>query len=225
MFEQWSVYDLAFHFVQDFYGKECPKDVKSEVLDYMHDLLWDGFTTKEIVSRWKQFKMGNPGKVPDLDQLYKEAPTELNLLKPGKFYYHNKLILLPPPPKREFDINTGEIKKIEEPYFLEMRASMTIGEVTQYYIEQFGLRRVNEVERNHIEGTIKVLLRHYDVELILFMIDCAANERYSEDDGPPTDPITLKSYSVKAEEARQAKITEIRENGEERIVTRKRVLC
>lgn len=222
MITHWSMYDLAFHFIQDFYGASCPQETKEKVLDEIVDLLYRGFTSGEIARRWKTYRREYPGSIPDFQTLYAKDPEEENLLTPDKMYYHNALILIPPPPKRTFDPESGEIHKENHPYFLEIRASFTIRELVEYYVRSFSLTP-DEEDLHQYEGAMKWLLKYHDVEQILFMIDVAANLCRSED-LEPIPPVRLREYRRDAENIRLTKITELRAMGEERIVPRKRAL-
>lgn len=218
-----SVFDLAFGFIETFYGKkECPANVKKDILHFMEDLLYDGFTTEEIEERWQAFADHNPGTMPKLMALYKQGPTSLNLLKPGVFYFHNLLQVVPGAPKRNLDLDSGTITAVGQEYFLEMRASLTVDQLVDYYAKQFGLR-LNESDKKRDIGRFKWLLKNHDTESILFMIDAAANLALDMD-WAIVEPIKLAEYKREANEMKMAKVTEIRQAGAEQIVPRKRVL-
>ena len=217
-----SVYDLAFNFIEEFFGeKECSSEIQRDIIDFINDLLYDEFTDSEIVQRWLDFKKQHPGRIPKLEKLYAQPPREKNLLKPNIFYYHNSLQLTCPPPLRELDYNTGEITKFDMPYFLEMRASLTLDELITYYQTHTGIDGVWNNKR--LVGSFHWLLKTYEPEILLFMIDVAVDYAISEDLGR-IDPLKLVDYYAMAEANRTAKVTEIRQAGDEKVVLRKRIL-
>lgn len=221
----YSVFDLTFTYIQRFYTEEPNREEKLRILNQFEDLLFYGWTTEDIVKSLRAFQVRYPGQRPDLPQLFSKLnPTSNNLLKPNKTYYHNELRLMPGPPKRELDYNTGEIKKVVEEYFLEIRASYTIDNLVDYFIKQFDLPS-NGDERKRYIGGFKYLLKTYNIDLVLFMIDAAANLTYSEDRNQRDfNPLDLAEYRHAAETATMNKQTEIRIAGDDKIVPRKRVL-
>lgn len=221
----YSIFDLGFAFIQRFYDSEPAQEEKKRIINEFSDLLLDGWTAEDIIKTLRTFQMKYPGTRPDLYQLFgKVSQTGYNLLYPGCFYYHNQLRIIPGPPKRELDYNTGQIIKIEEPFFLEMRASYTLDNLVDYFIAQFHLD-VTIDDRKRYAGGFKYLLKNYNIDTILFMIDAASNYAYSEDmNQRDFNVLQLQDYRTKAEHAIGQKRTENKISGDDRIVPRKRVL-
>lgn len=222
---RYSVFDLAFTYIERFYEEEPPTEEKRRILQEFQDLLAAGWTTEDIIKHLRAFITKHPGVRPDIPRLFSKLHrSQENLMKPDRFYYHNQLRITPGPPKRYLDYNTGQIVKTEEDYYLEMRTSYTIDDLTDYYLEQFTLD-VSPEERKRIVGSFKYLLKTHDLDLILFMIDVAANHAHSEDmDRESFNPLKLTDWKTIAREQLNEKITENKLSGDDKIVPRKRVL-
>jgi hypothetical protein len=220
-----SVFDLAFHYIERFYDEEPSTEEKRQILQEFEDLFAFGWTMKDINKVMRHFIAGNPNVRPNIAQLFSKVyRTHQNLISPDKFYYHNQLRITPGPPVRHLDINTGEIKKIEEAHYLEMRASYTIEDMIDYYVKQFGLN-ANADERKRLIGSFKYMLKSHEIESLLFMIDVAINTVYSEDmDRNGFNVFKLADYRTAAELQLGEKRTENTLSGDDRIVPRKRVL-
>ena len=221
-----SLFDLAFHYIERFYDEEPSTEEKRQIIEEFEDLFFYGWSMGDINKVIKRFIERNPGQKPSSvsESFEREYRGEDNLLTPGKYYYHNQLRLTPGPPVMHLDINLGEITTIEEPYFLEMRASYTINDLVDYYIKQFDVKAGPD-ERKRLVGTFKYLLKTVDVEKLLFMVDVAINTVYSEDmDRNGFNPFKLIDFRTNAEKQLGEKRTEHMLDGGEKIVPRKRVL-
>lgn len=215
-----SVYDLAYWYLQTFFpNEELTKREKKQVIDEMRAILDEGWTSKEI--REVLEKEGVKTLFPSA--LFRDRkPSVWNLLDSNAFYLHPQLRIMPGPPKRIIDYNKGTIKKITEPYFLEMRASYTLNDLVRYYEDQHNLKLTDD-EREQCRGAFRYLLKNFSVDEILFMIDVAANHIRDHDLPPLENPLELKKFAKEAREEINAKRTEERLAGNDRIVPRKRV--
>lgn len=221
----YSFYDLVFAFLERFY-EETPSDSeKHKVASEIRALLIDGWTAEAITNELRMFRGSFPGVRPDLAEMFAYLRlTQVNLLHPDRFYFHNQLRIMPGPPKRALDLNAGIIVKEEEVYFLEMRASYTVDDLTDYYIRQSNAT-VPANDRKRMLGAFKYLLRTHDVELVLFMIDAGVNAVYSEDLGrEQLSPLKLADYQGVAEAQFAEKRTENIRAGDDCVVPRRRVL-
>lgn len=220
----YSIFDLAFTFIERFYDEEPSKEEKLAIIHEFEKLLLHGWTLEEIQRTLRAFMIKYPDDRPDIAKLFKKVDSSRqNLLKQGSFYYHNQLRIVPGAPVRELDYNTGEIKKIEEEFFLEMRASYTIDNVIDYYIDQLNLTPSYQ-ERSRFIGALKYLLKQYNIDLLLFMIDQAANHLvYDDKSRRDYNPLNLSDYRGYAEQTLNHKRTETKLSGDDRIVPRKRV--
>lgn len=216
-----SVYDLAFAYLQKFYRTEPDNMVKTRVIIEMKKSLYRGWTTEEISTSLKQ---ANPNDgPPDLDFMFGEF-KEGNLLLSEKMYYHNLLRCCPPPPTVNWDINTGEITPVDEQeYFLEMRASITLDQITDYYISQMEIKP-DEVNLNRYKGSFKCLIDKYGLDLTLFMIDASKNLIFSEHLNKPVTPMAIAENITQAQELYNQKRNEIIAAGDDKIVYKNRKL-
>lgn len=217
-----SLYDIAFDYIEKFYKIEPVAKVKGEVINQIKIALDNGWTSSEIINTLNKY---NPESgVPNLSNTFAHYDgLDRNLLKSSEFYYHNLLRVCPPPPTQVWDINTGDIKTISEPFYLEMRASITSSEITDYYIEQMKLNPI-QINRNRFIGSMKYMVDKYGVDLVLFMIDTTANYISSADLQTPNSPVGITEYMGQAKELLNLKLSETRAAGDDRIVYRKRVL-
>lgn len=221
----YSFYDLAFAFIERFYDEEPADAEKKRVIGEIRQLLLNGWTSEDIVNEFRMFMGSFPDVRPNIPELFEYLRRKnTNLLHPDRFYYHNQLRLMPGPPKRILDINTGTILKDETPYYLEMRASYTVDDLTDYYVRQSGLA-IAPNERKRMIGSFNYLLKTFDVEMVLFMIDAGVNAAYSEDLGKDQlSPLKLADYAAVAEVQLGEKRTENITAGDDRVVPRRRVL-
>lgn len=220
----YSIFDLSFTFIERFYDEEPPKEEKIQIIRDFEELLIYGWTLDEIQKVLRTFIAKHPNVRPDIPKLFSKVNCKrANLLTQGVFYYHNQLRITPGPPKRDLDYNTGEIIRIDEEFFLEIRASYTIDDLADYYIYQLAITPSVQ-ERTRLIGAIRYLLKQYPIDLLLFMIDQATNYlQYGDKSRRDYNPLNLSDYRGEAEGAMNEKATETKLSGDDRIVPRKRV--
>jgi hypothetical protein len=216
-----SIYDIVYDYIDTVYPNEkVDKEQKKTIHREVKKLLSNGWCSSELLKGFKGAKKKDA--TLSVSQLFRGKKRSLqNLLKPGTFYYHNELRLTSAPPKREIDYDSGEITTINEPYFLEMKASYTVENLIRYYARQTGLKLL-EHELSRYKGSFNWLLKTYGVELILFMIDATINLCVSEDMPMPYSPLDIQRNQNLAVETRNQKITENTYSGGNTIVRKKR---
>lgn len=221
----YSFYDLVFAFLERFYDEAPPESEKKRVASEMWHLLLNGWTAEDITNELRMFRGSFPGVRPDLAELFEHLRRrQQNLLRPDRFYFHNQLRIMPGPPKRSLDLNAGTITKNEEEHFLEMRASYTVEDLTDYYIQQ-SKESVTANDRKRMVGAFKYLLKTHELEVVLFMVDAGVNAVYSEDLGrDQLSPLKLADYKGAAEMQFAEKRTENIRAGDDCVVPRRRVL-
>ncbi len=214
-----SIYDLVYDYIEKFFQDErLTKEEKKTIHRGIKKLLALGWCSEEIQRVFKQFK-GKP--TLDVERLFKgKKKSSINLIHPNIFYYHNDLRLTCAPPKREMDYETGEIRSVNEPYFLEMKASYTVENLVDYYLRQVGTHHKKDV--NRFIGSFKWLLKSYKVEEILFMIDACVNTAKSEDLSLPESPLDIQKHHRIALENWNLKRTHTIQAGGNKIVRKKR---
>lgn len=220
-----SIFDLAFSFMEDFFTENPPDETKRQILYDIQGLLNGGWTSEEITKEFRHFNGSFPGSIPSIPEMFKGLRrNKTNLLVQGIYYYHNQLRIHPPAPKRSLDLNTGEIIKGDDEYYLEMRASYTIENLTDYFIKRSD-GKAPQSEHKRFIGSFQYLLKSYSIEQVLFMIDAFVNEVESGDVYEKNfSPLTVKDYARDGEERLGQRRTEITMAGEDRIVPRRRVL-
>lgn len=222
-----SIHDIAFYFVETIINKNLSTinatTLYENTVKALTYLLNNNMTSeqllKEIPHINKQIDAGT-----DIKSLFKRADqTKENLLVQGHFYYHNLVRSLPKPPQTSWDINTGEIVTTNEPYFLEMRASITLEQVVDYYCSRFNIK-LDATATNRYKGSFRYMIQKLGIDLVLFMIDTASDIIMSEDMPKPTSPVGIGEYEATARQCYFAKVSENIASGDDQIVFKSRVL-
>lgn len=225
-----SIFDLVQDYIDRFYEDVAvDKEEKVAIHREIRRLLRRGWCAEDIQRRFVQVertpairKQVRQRIGTEVRKLFnQQTPTSQNLLSPSVFYYHNALRLTSKPPKRQFNIDEGTFVRINDPYFLEMRASYTVEELVEYYARQFSMK-LHRQEYSRYVGSFNWLLGMYDVELILFMIDESANMVKAENYRPPRKPMDIDKYKADAIRTRERKRSEAVVAGVNKIVRRKR---
>lgn len=191
-----SIYDLVYSYIDIFYEDDkMSKEQKKAIHKEIKKLLGNGWCSCELYKGFQDIKRKFPEKQTlKVSQLFtSKRPIKKNLLEQGRFYYHNNLRLTSSPPKREIDYDSGDVTVINDPYFLEMKASYSVEDLTKYFMRQVGGGRPSDVKR--YQGSLTWMLKSFDLEEILFMIDMAVNTARADDSALPDSPLdTQKAY-------------------------------
>jgi hypothetical protein len=219
-----SIYDIVYYYMDLFFkGTKLTKEQKKTIHREVKKLLSNGWCSSELYAHLKAAKRKNPNK----QTLYVSSffggtrKERLNLMDPDTFYYHNELRLTSAAPKRQIDYDSGEILVINEPYFLEMKASYTIEDLIQYFARQTRIK-ILEHEMQRYVGSVKWMLKTYGLEDILFMIDATVNMSMAEDLPMPESVLDVQRYKGEGRDARNLKVTETIQSGGKKIVRKKR---
>ncbi|WP_422661707.1 hypothetical protein ACK8P5_26660 (plasmid) [Paenibacillus sp. EC2-1] len=221
-----SIYDLVHEYINIVYPNDRPKGERKKTIHReIKNMLKSGWVADELIEGFKAWARRHPDK-PTLypSKIFvNRSKKKKNIIPVGRFFYHNLLRIAPPPPKRHIDYDLGEITTVGDmEYYLEMRASMTVNDLADYYFKQFGMKPASSIKKR-VTGSLGYLLKNYDVEMLLFMIDVSANECHSEDLSPPRTPLDLEDHDEAARMIRDTKRTEAVISGGNKIVRRKRV--
>lgn len=214
-----SVYELAFNFININYNKN---DIipKKEIINIIVEVINNGANYQDINYKIQNCRCDNK----DYERFFKtiNSNSSPNLIITNRFYYHNDLRVYPEPPTRELDINTGEIKKADFEYYLEMKASYTIKDLVNYIYskESFSLLKNNE---NRLIGGLKSLLCKYDIEILLFTID-TVDVLYAPNQKKIKNIFEIEDYIQEGKTNYNMKITEAVVNGTNCLVLKKREL-
>lgn len=212
-----SVYDIAFSFIEK---HTTTQQLFNEVVESFNKVLDNGWTEIEIYKVLGN-KTFDTNKTPIIS-LFNHKHEAINLIKSNTFYYHNILRCMAKPPRQEWDMNSGVITDIIDPYFLEMKASFTMYELVNYYYNQMDLV-FDKTSYNRFKGAFEFLINKFGVDLVLFMIDAARDTIVSEDMTKPKTPVSIAEYEHDARERLNQKTSETRCTGDDKIVIRDRV--
>lgn len=211
-----SLYDISFLYISKNYT-EITTEEKKNVIKAVYMALKKGATSDDLIN-----KINKTNDINKSPFVFFNINSNGNLLDPDRFYYHNELRKCPPPPKRSWDINTGEITSEKQEYFLEMKASYTANDIMSYlYKKEFLLKALQD--KNRTLGSINFLLKKYDIDFLLFLID-TANDIYSSKQKYVRSLIEISEYEDEAKSNYEQKITESNISGQNKVVTKKRVL-
>ena len=221
-----SVYDLSVGYIKLFRSKEnlSPEDKKQIIQDF-NELLSTGWTAQEIARHLKLAAQNKDVTAKDIRLFFQNKKmVRTNLLIPNKMYYHNELRITSKPPVIDYDYDTGEYVRKVEDYFLEMRASYTLEELTNYFKRNAHLYIPEIMNDCRLKGALKWLTQNYDIEMVLFMIDIAENQIAFNDAPPLKNPSNLHEYFLNAKASYECKMNQCRLSGGAKIVPRKRGL-
>ena len=219
----YSVYDL----VEEYRDIFCPderfeREEKKQLVRTLKECLDAGWNSAEIIQAFRVYKRtGDDYLEFDITRMMEGKSRVPNLLRSRTFYYHNALRLTSAPPRREIDYDSGEIRCINEPYFLEMKASYNQDDVVDYYIRHVKPQMKPGI-KNRYKGVFTYLLRSYNVEEILFMIDVTVNNILSNEIRKPNTPFDIEKFYDDAMMMRDNKKTETMQSGGKKIVRKKR---
>lgn len=222
-----SVFDIVYE-ILDCYLKEneitkkmidesftfLKKDILSKVINELKN----GWTYEELIVNIRNIIRTT--KNFDFDKLNLYNKKRINLLNPKRIYFHNQIRLVKGIDPIIFDYNTGEIiKDSTDDYFLEMKASYTIEDLYDYCLHNGILTDslLRFKERNL--GALRWLIKHFDLELVLYAIDICANEN-----GILTNLNSLQDYIDRAREKYNMALANAKATGELKIVPKRRML-
>lgn len=212
-----SIYDLAFSYINKNYTEISNND-KINIINKISEVLGNGSTSGDINNRIEK----SNGSDREYNRFFSSIKSSGNLLKPNKFYYHNELRIVPGPPRREWNINTGEIENVTQEYYLEMRASYTVDDIVNYIKKKEFLAKTL-IDTNRAKGSINFLLKKYDVDFLLFMVD-TVNDIYSGKQKFARSLVEISEFEDESKDNYERRITESKINGDDKITPRKRVL-
>lgn len=193
-------------FGKDATGKvQAPDAYKVNIMKDIEQLLNGGTSVKEMETLMNRYRAvhPNPSEAYMVDEILsyfkvKADKKEIkrdpnNLLEPGKFYYHPALQVAPPPPTIiQRDDGTFYSSYEEEEFFLEIKECFTLGDLVDYFYKVMDID-VDFKERDM--GAFKHILKSYDIDTVMYMINEA--RAMCEDNGKPlpTSPFDIRDYA------------------------------
>jgi hypothetical protein len=125
------------------------------------------------------FKKGVQQVVPD------------NLIVPSQFYYHSALQLTPPPPTIS-QLPNGDFVSNYEDFYLEIREVFTLDDLLTYFYQKVGIVETTTLERD--KGAFRHMLKSFDVDFILHLIDEAYAQAVDRGAPIPKEPFSIQDY-------------------------------
>lgn len=193
-------------FGEDATGKvQAPDKYKVDVMKNIEQLLAGGTSVKEMETLMNRYKAvhPNPQEVYMVDEILSHFKVKAdkkevkrdpnNLLEPGRFYYHPALQVAPPPPTiMQREDGTFYSSYEDEEFFLEIKECFTLCDLVDYFY------KVMEIDVDFKErdmGAFKHILKSYDIDTVMYMINEA--KAMSEDYGKPTptSPFDIRDYA------------------------------
>lgn len=219
-----SIYDLTYLFFKNFY-QGIPTDEQIQwVQRQFQQALNRGFVSDELLDAMKRAKERKDTRIFTLDQYLKQLTRHRqNLVKDGVFYYHNELRITSSPPIVHYDIDSGELIRKVEPYFLEMVASYDVYDLMHYYKSKSHLYDDQTMSDSRLKGALEWLVGQYELESVLFMIDAAEQAIASEVTKPLKNPSNLHEFFREGKRTKELKETECKRGGGAIIEPKKRL--
>jgi hypothetical protein len=196
-------------FGKDSNGKvQAPEAYKINVMKNIEQLLAGGTSVKEIETLMNRYKAIHPSPqeaymIDDILSYFKVKADKKeikrdpnNLLEPGKFYYHPALQVAPPPPTiMQRDDGTFYSSYEDEEFYLEMKEVFTLSDLVDYF---YKVMDIDADFRDRDMGAFKHMLKSYDIDTVLYMINEA--RATCEDVGKPipTTPFDIRDYAEDA---------------------------
>lgn len=222
-----SVYDLVYLILKRLPKDKVTQNLKRVLLQDTVALLNSGWTSQDIINAIAEqdtFDVDDNGEYKISNILSNLTNNKKNLLNPYRVYFHNEIRMAPKPVTIDFDYDSGEVKRANEEYFLEMRASYTIEDLMKYYLSKPNLVSNRTAFTSRVRGGLEWLVNSYDLELVLYMID-ASNDHISFCNlNSLKNVMDIQDYYTEAKEIYQRRYNESKVNGDDKIVPRKRQL-
>jgi hypothetical protein len=188
--------ELALWWHQEIMEDEAPNpDTLRQTAVELKKLRNMGITSDEFRTRWIEIKdsVKTQDRVPLYPWITKEERPhreEDNLLQEDR-YLHPRLNTQPPPFVSHIDENTGAVTHSVVEFVKERIEYFDIEDLVDYYYEKFPEARRN---RNRDKGAMRYMLKIYNLDKLLFIIDAAKLFVYDEDKRPPKSPLEIMDY-------------------------------
>ena len=209
-----SVYDLTYLYFKNFYQAVPTEEQIQWVQIQFQKALNRGFVSEELLEAMKRAKEQKDTRIFTLDQYLKQLTRHRkNLVKDGVFYYHNELRITSPPPTVSYDINSGELIRKVQPYFLEMVASYDVENLMAFFKSKSHLYDNQTMSDSRLKGALDWLVNQYDLESVLFMIDAAEQAIAGETAKPLKNPSNLHEFFREGKKTKELKETECKQGG------------
>lgn len=221
-----DIVNLAHYFVVQITGKTTNNENRiSHAIQSIQQLVQKGWTVETIKQELDAFKYHYPTLVSNIyhiEEIIGNKQPPNNLMDPDAFYYHNRLRKTSKPSQLVFNEETREYERIEEPFYLEMVECFTMDDLLDYWYKSNGMNP-NENIIKQDRGRFEYLLKFYDLDELLFMIDIGQQERKNFKVRPITNVFHLEKYLDQAKDTIKAKRNVHQMQGINQIIPRKAV--
>lgn len=224
------------HEIKDFeldtHGKvSCEPTYKKEVMNDMGEILAGGSVTAAQMNELLDKEKDNPQKAlfykpssileaHKIQFVRKPYRDPENLLVPGQFYYHPRLQLTPPPPMLEI-ADDGSIKASydDEPFYLEIIDKITKKDLVDYFYSKTNSPPKEATMARDI-GAFEHMLRFWDADFILYLIDEAFAVSFDNGKPMPKSPLDIQHFEAEALAVYEARKITCFEEGLDRVLPR-----
>jgi len=142
-----------------------------------------------------------------------------NLLMPMKFYYHQALQITPPPPV-VVQLPDGSFHSSYEPFYLEIRESFTVDDLVDYFYSKAAMTA--STTRDKDKGAFRHMLKTYDVDFLLHLIDEAFAQALDRGAQIPHEPFMIQEYVAETHLVYENRKNICYEGGFDRVIPRTR---
>lgn len=218
---------------KDSHGKlKCDLKYKQEVMNEFGEILAGNSLTyaqlfgvlekaKDEVDKESFYKPSDILNKLNIKFVKKPYTDANNLLIPGKFYYHPRLQLTPPAPKLKIeDDGTITPSYEEEEFYLEIVDKLTIENLITYYYNKMG-KSVDKKYLSRDIGAMEHMLKFWDVDFILYLIDEAFAISMDKGEPLPNSLLDIQKYDEAALAVYEARKNLCFEEGLDRVHSRR----
>ncbi|MES9681735.1 hypothetical protein ABWK22_02220 [Gottfriedia acidiceleris] len=219
-------------FEKDTHGKiNCEPNYKKEVINDIGEILaGQSVSAKELNDLFDKEKDNpqkglfyKPSSILDANKIaYVRKPyyDPENLLVPGQFYYHPRLQATPPPPMLEIaDDGTIKASYDDEPFYLEIIDKITKRDLVDYFYSKTNAATPESTLSRDI-GAFDHMLRFWDVDFILYLVDEAFACSLDNGKPMPKSPLDIQNFEAEALSVHEARKVICYEEGLDRVLPR-----
>ncbi|WP_257146728.1 hypothetical protein [Priestia megaterium] len=214
------------------HGKiDCDPNYKKEVINDIGEILAGQSVTAAQLNDLFEKEKDNPQKAlfykpcnilesHKIKFIRKPYSDPDNLLVLGQFYFHPRLQVTPPPPMLQInDDGTINASYEDEPFFLEIIDKITKKDLVEYFYS-----KMNAVPQpatlNRDIGAFEHMLRFWDVDFILYLIDEAFAVSFDNGRPMPKSPLDIQHFEEEALAVYEARKNTCYEEGLDRVLPR-----
>jgi len=202
-----DIESLAVYFVENITQKTINHEARiNKATIAMDSLIKKGWTVDTIKDKLDEFKRLHPSFCPNIyhvEEIMGNMTPPNNLLETDVFYYHKELRSIPMPSRIILNKETREYERQEEAFFLEMKTVYTLEDALNYWY-RVTKHTPSNADLRRDKGKLEYLLKSYDIDDILFMIDLAL-ESYVSRKAKLTNLFKVEDFADKARDTLMSK--------------------